>query len=72
MTKEETDYCEICDMHDCCAYASRGMRRKCLRLAIFADGFDAAINKVIMWLCELTPEQLSDVDFDDFKKAMYK
>lgn len=43
-----------------------------IKLGIFADGFDAAINKVIMWLCELTPEQLSDVDFDDFEKAMYK
>lgn len=72
MTQEEKDYCEICGIHDSCAYVSRGLQSKCEKMQMFSDGFDAAIHKVIMWLCELTPEQLSDVDFDDFEKAMYK
>lgn len=71
MTKEEKDYCEICGIHDSCAYVSRGLQSKCEKIQIFADGFEAAIYKVVMWLCELTPEQLKDVDFDDFEKAIY-
>ena len=72
MTQEEKDYCEICAIHESCAYVSRGMQRKCEKLGIFADGFDAAVNKVIVWLCKLTPEQLKDVTLDDFEKEMYK
>lgn len=29
MTQEEKDYCEICGIHDSCAYASRGLQSKC-------------------------------------------
>lgn len=70
MTQEEKDYCEICGIHDSCPYVSRGLQSKCEKMQMFSDGFEAAINKVITWLCKLTPEQLSDVDFDDFEKAM--
>lgn len=60
MTQEEKDYCEICGIHDSCAYVSRGLQSKCEKLQIFAYGFEAAIYKVVMWLCKLTPEQLKD------------
>lgn len=72
MTQEEKDYCEICSIYDVCGYANRGLQRKCNRIKTFVAGFDAAVGKAKEWLCELTPEQLSDVDFDDFEKAMYK
>lgn len=39
---------------------------------MFSDGFDAAVNKVVMWLCKLPPEQFPELDFDDFEKEMYK
>ena len=72
MIQEEKDYCEICGIHESCAYVSRGLQRKCEKIQIFSDGFEAAIHKIIMWLRKLTPEQLSNVDFDNFEKAMYK
>lgn len=72
MTQEEKDYCECCGIHDSCGYVSRGLQDKCEKMQIFTEGFEAAIYKVTMWLCGLTPEQLSDIDFDDFEKAMNK
>ena len=72
MTQQEKDYCEICGIHDGCAYVSRGLQSKCEKMQIFADGFDAAVNKTIIWLCKLSPEQLKDVSLDGFEKAMYK
>ena len=71
MTQEEKDYCETCGIHDSCAYVSRRLQSKCEKMQMFSDGFEAAIHKAIMLLRELIPEQLSDVDFDDFEKAMY-
>lgn len=78
MTQEEKDYCEICGIHDSCAYVSRGLQRKCERLAIFADGMQAGIAKASLWL-ETEWEDLgikwqrgaqSAEIIDQFEKAM--